>query len=182
MSLHNTRVLVAGMGNVLRGDDGFGIEVVRRLKSHPDLPPEVSVIEAGSAGLPLVQDLLDGYSMLIIVDAVSQGKPPGTVVTLEPAVPDVRGSAWEEIGALVGDPHTTVPSRVLLLARALGALPEKVVIVGCEPHTVDELQMSLTPPVAAAVDETVERVLTLAQSWLAGELVKTEASAVPRTP
>ena len=72
------RVLVAGMGNALRGDDGFGIEVVRRLNQRSDLPPEVRVIEVGIGGIPLVQELLDRYGLLIIVDAVaglSSAKP-----------------------------------------------------------------------------------------------------------
>lgn len=154
------------MGNVLRGDDGFGIEVARRLQQHPELPPEVSVVEVGIAGVPLVQDLLEGYGLLIIVDAVSKCKPPGTLVMLEPTVPDISGTPWEEVGELLGDPHTTTPSRVLLLAQALGALPEKVVIVGCEPQVVDEMQMTLSPQVAAAVPVAVDQVIALVQDWL----------------
>ncbi len=157
---------MAGMGNVLHGDDGFGIEVARRLQRHPELPPEVSVVEVGIGGVPLVQDLLDGYEMLVIVDAVSKGKPPGTLVTLTPQVPDLSGTPWEEVGELLGDPHTTNPSRVLLIARALGALPDRVVIVGCEPQTYEELGLELSPPVTAAVPLAVDRVIALAREWL----------------
>lgn len=160
------RVLVAGMGNALRGDDGFGIEVVRRLNQRSDLPPEVRVIEVGIGGIPLVQELLDRYGLLIIVDAVAGGRPPGTVVTLAPQLPDLSSASWEEVGALLGDPHTATPSRVLLLARALGALPQEVRIIGCEPLAADEVSLTLSPSVAAAVEEAVERVLTLARTWL----------------
>lgn len=160
------RILVAGMGNLLRGDDGFGIEVVRRLSQRTDLPPEVHAVEVGIAGIPLVQDLLDGYGMLIILDATSGGRPPGTVVTLAPELPDLADASWEEIGTLLGDPHTATPSRVLLLAQALGALPEKVVIVGCEPQVVDEMQMTLSPQVAAAVPVAVDQVIALVQDRL----------------
>ncbi len=161
------RVLVAGMGNLLRGDDGFGIEVIRRLNERTDLPPEVRSVEVGIAGIPLVQELLDGYGMLIIVDAVAGGRAPGAIVTLAPTLPDLADASWEDVGALVGDPHTATPSRVLLLARAVGSLPERVFIVGCEPVATDELHQALSAPVAAAVEPAVERVMTLACSWLA---------------
>ncbi len=160
------RVLVAGMGNLLRGDDGFGIEVVRRLSQRTDLPPEVCTIEVGIAGIPLVQELLDGYGMLIIVDATAGGRPPGTLVTLAPQLPDLDDASWEDVGTLLGDPHTATPSRVLLLARALGSLPKRVLIVGCEPVVCDELILGLSPPVAATVDEAMERVMALARAWL----------------
>jgi len=166
MTAHARRVLVAGMGNLLRGDDGFGIEVIRRLGERTDLPPEVRAIEVGIAGIPLVQELLNGYGLLIIVDAVAGGRPPGTVVTLAPQVPDLANATWQQVGTLVGDPHTATPSRVLLLARALGSLPEQVFIVGCEPAATDEMQLGLSEPVAAGVETAVERVVTLARTWL----------------
>lgn len=155
------RVLVAGMGNVLRGDDGFGVEVVRRLAVRQDLPPGVRVIEVGIGGIPLVQELLDGYDLLILVDAVRTAQAPGTLVVLEPTLPDLDGASWEEVTSLVGDPHTTNPSRVLLLARAVGALPSRVLLVGCEALDCEDMRMSLTPPVAACVDRAVQRILEL---------------------
>lgn len=155
------RVLVAGVGNVLRGDDGFGVEVVRRLAERQNLPPGVRIVEVGIGGIPLVQELLDGYDLLILVDAVRTGRPPGTLVVLEPTLPDLDGASWEEVTALVGDPHTTDPSRVLLLARAAGVLPSRVLLVGCEALDCEDLRMSLTPPVAAGVDLAVERILGL---------------------
>jgi len=173
------RILVAGMGNLLRGDDGFGIEVVRRLSQRTDLPPDVRAVEVGIAGIPLVQELLDGYGMLIIVDAVTGGRSAGTVVTLAPELPDLADASWEEIGTLLGDPHTATPSRVLLLARALGSLPEHVFIVGCEPVVCEEMSLNLSPPVAAAVDEAVERVVTLARNWLNKGALPAGRVAVP---
>ncbi|MGH2399682.1 MAG: hydrogenase maturation protease [bacterium] len=160
----SSRILVAGMGNTLRGDDGFGIEVVRQMRQLPGLPPGVSVVESGIAGVSLAQDLLDGYEMLIIVDSTSTGGAPGTIVTLEPDVPPVAGAAAHGPGGGVGDPHTTTPSRVLLLARALGALPRRVVIVGCEPLAPDGVEPGLSPPVASAVPRAVEMILELVRS------------------
>jgi hydrogenase maturation protease len=163
------RILIAGMGNVLRADNGFGVEVVRRLAQHADFPDGVDVVEVGSGGITLVQKLFDGYDFLIIVDAARRGKPPGTVSVLEPHVPDIAGRSWEELGGLLGDLHETDPSRVLLLARALGTLPKKVLIVGCEPDTTDELRTALSAPVAGAVAEASDRVVSLVGSWVSRE-------------
>lgn len=160
------RILVAGLGNVLRGDDGFGIAVVRRLQQRPDLPAGVRVTEVGIGGIALVQELLDGYGLLIVVDAVAGGAPPGTVTTLRAEAPDPAGLGAEEARALVGDPHTTTPARVFLLARALGVLPDEVYLVGCEPLECDEVRLGLTRPVARAVDEAADRVVALARDWL----------------
>ncbi len=65
-----SRVLVAGMGNVLRRDDGFGVEVAQRLTRSAVLPGEVKIIEVGIGGVHLVQELMDGYEALVIIDAV----------------------------------------------------------------------------------------------------------------
>jgi len=95
-----------------------------------------------------------------------------TLVTLAPQLPDLDDASWEDVGTLLGDPHTATPSRVLLLARALGSLPKRVLIVGCEPVSCDELILGLSPSVAATVDEAVERVMALARAWLGnGSLV-----------
>jgi hydrogenase maturation protease len=155
------------MGNLLRGDDGFGIEVIRRLRERADLPASVRAVDVGTGGIPLVRELLDGYELLIIVNAVSRGKPPGTLVTLNPQAPDMRALSPDELGALIGDPHTRAPSRVLLLAGALGVLPEKTVIVGCEAEGYPGTRLALSEPVATAVDRAADHVTALAQSWLA---------------
>lgn len=145
------RTLVAGFGNELRGDDGFGVEVVRRLREGV-LPDGVDVIEVGTAGIRLAQELLTRYDRLVIVDATTRGASPGTVYVSE--VESVEAAT--EV-----DPHVAVPARALGVAKALGALPGRVFIVGCEPGEVDELTTELTPPVRAAVDVVLAHVRRL---------------------
>ena len=168
------KVLVAGMGNMLRGDDGFGVEVVRRLQGQ-DVPAGVEVVEAGSAGIGLVQKLMDGYDFLIVVDAATRGKAPGTLYTLKPMVEELAGLEWDQLSSVLGDLHDTDPTRVLLIAKALGILPKKVLIVACEPTSCEELETTLSGPVAKAVDAAVDRALELARGWLdrEGESVMT---------
>lgn len=143
------RTLVAGFGNVLRGDDGFGVEVIRRLRERMATRPGVDTMEVGTAGIRLAQELLTPYDRLVIVDAAARGGAPGTVY-----VSELHGV---ESAAAV-DPHLAVPASALAVAKALGALPRQVFIVGCEPAEVDELTTELSVPVRAAVDVALERI------------------------
>lgn len=153
-------VLVAGVGNVLRGDDGFGIAVVQQLAKRRDLPPTVTVVEVGIGGISLVQDLLDGYDVLLIVDAVDRGGAPGTIYLLEPEVPDLAQWPFEQRQDFLADMHMTTPSRALILARALGVLPPIVYMLGCQPITCDDLVIGLSEPVECAVAPSVERLIS----------------------
>lgn len=148
------RTLVAGFGNVLRGDDGFGVEVIRRLAEGP-IPAGVELMDVGTGGIRLAQELLGGYDRLIIVDAMNDGDAPGTLYVR--AVEGITDAT--EI-----DMHLAVPSRALTLAKALNSLPPEVYLIGCEPLHVEELAMDLSPPVSAAVEAAVARVRELLAS------------------
>jgi hydrogenase maturation protease len=146
------RTLVAGFGNVLRGDDGFGVEVVRRLRESERPLADVDLMEVGTAGIRLAQELLTPYDRLIVVDAMARGGAPGTVYVSEVQSVESAGEV---------DMHLAVPARALAVAKALGALPRRVFIVGCEPGDVDELTTELTPAVQAAVEIALEHVRRL---------------------
>ena len=150
------RVLVAGMGNDLRQDDGFGIAVVRRFEAS-SVPQGVRVYEAGIAGIGLVQELMDGYEALIVVDATDRDAEPGTVFLLEAEVPAQEAMTEGSRQELLADTHLTVPSQALTLSRALGILPSSVYILGCQPKECG-LGMELSQPVERGVTEAVERL------------------------
>ena len=147
-----TRTLVAGFGNVLRGDDGFGVAVLRRLGERGVASDSVELLDVGTGGIRMAQELITPYDRLIIIDAATRGAAPGTVYSL--IVDGVQPT--REI-----DMHTTVPSRALEVAQAFGPLPAEVYLVGCEPLSVDELTTELSPVVAGAIDEAVRRVEAL---------------------
>jgi len=147
-----TRTLIAGFGNVLRGDDGFGVEVLRRLAERGMASESVELLDVGTGGIRLAQELMTPFDRLIIVDATTRGGVPGSVYTL--AVDEVRPT--REI-----DMHTTVPSRALEVAQALGPLPAAIYLVGCEPASVDELTTDLSPVVDAAVDRAIQEIEAL---------------------
>lgn len=147
-----TRMIVAGFGNVLRGDDGFGVEVVRRLQQSGVAPDGTVCLEVGTGGIALAQELLTPCDRLIIVDAMERGGAPGNIYLLR--VDDVEPSRSVDM-------HMAVPARALGLARALGTLPPEVFMVGCEPAVVDELTMELSDPVTAAVSSALDIVESL---------------------
>lgn len=152
-------MLVAGMGNDLRRDDGFGIAVVRSFVRE-GTPEGVRAIEAGIAGLGLVQELMDGYEALIILDATDRGGLPGTVYLLEAEVPELEDFTPEYRQDFLADTHYTVPSKALILARALGVLPDRTYILGCQPRE-SELGMGLSLPVERGVEEAAGRLREL---------------------
>lgn len=147
-----TRTLVAGFGNALRGDDGFGVEVIRRLHDAGVPNEDVALLDVGIGGIRLAQELLGAYDRLIVVDAMRRGGAPGSVYVL--AVDDIEPATSIDL-------HQAIPSRALAVAKALGALPREVYLVGCEPTEVDELVMELSLPVNAAVDDAVVRIRQL---------------------
>ncbi len=161
-----TRVLIACVGNVLRGDDGFGVVVAEEL-ARRSLPPGVDLIETGIGGLSIVQQLMDGYDAMIVVDAVDRGTAPGTVFVLDPRVADPNSLSTDEWRQHFSNLHLAEPSRILLLARAAGVLPAHVQLVGCQPERIEEYDPTLTPSVQRAVPVAAARALELATSLLA---------------
>jgi hydrogenase maturation protease len=151
------RVLVGCFGNVLRGDDGFGVAVARALAER-DLPPEVHVLDVGIGGISLVQELLDPADALVLVDAVDLGREPGTVLVLDPDVLDVATLPVTERRDLLADMHYATPERALMLARGLGVLPDTILMVGCQADDAERYGQGLSPAVAAAVDVAAAQV------------------------
>ncbi|NIJ13799.1 hydrogenase maturation protease [Saccharomonospora amisosensis] len=150
------RVLIAGIGNVFFGDDGFGVEVATRL-AEQRLPPGVVAADFGISGLHLAYEMLGGeHELTILVDAAPRGGTPGTLYLIEP---DPNECADAAPGGV--DAHGMAPATVLGLLRRLGGTPGRVLVLGCEPASVTE-GIGLSEPVSAAVDEAVIRVLELA--------------------
>jgi hydrogenase maturation protease len=149
------RVLVAGIGNVFMADDGFGVEVARRLGER-ELPPGVDVVDFGIRGMDLVFALGEGYDVALFVDAVPRGEAPGTLFVIEPELK-------EPDEPVMLDAHGMDPVKVLALASQLGPVPERILVVGCEPQVAmtgdeEELVGDLSEPVRAALDGAVELV------------------------
>lgn len=143
------RTLIAGFGNVLRGDDGFGITVLDHLRARGNLPPGVMLLEVGTGGLQLAQALLDHYDRVIVVDAMSNGGPPGSLYVQ-------RVESVEAARAV--DLHLAVPAQALAVAQAMKPLPPEVYLVGCEPLETEELRIGLSLAVEEAVGRAAKAI------------------------
>lgn len=169
MSAARPRVLVAGIGNVFLGDDGFGVEVVRRLR-YVSLPERVDVVDYGIRGLHLAYDLLDGrHGLLILVDALPMGERPGTlgVVEVDLVDPNWTMRPADVLDTPATDAHGMDPETVLRLMLGLGGRVSRVLVVGCQPAVLSE-RMELSPAVRAAVDGAIQMVVDLVTEELAG--------------
>jgi hydrogenase maturation protease len=149
------RVLVAGIGNIFLGDDGFGVAVAQRLEVL-GLPVGARAEDFGIRSLHLAYELLEGYDLLVLIDAVPMGEPPGTVKLLAPGRTDRDGEPV--MPAVEG--HSLSPAGVLATLAGLGGAIEEVIIVGCEPAQLDE-GIGLSGVVAAAVEPAAQAVTRL---------------------
>jgi hydrogenase maturation protease len=151
-------ILVAGIGNIFLGDDAFGSEVARRLLQLPRMPG-ICVIDFGIRGLDLMYRLTDDCQAAILIDAVPRGEPPGTLFLLEP---QIDSDESPELPVML-DAHSMDSLKVLRAAKAMGALPAQIFIVGCEPSPLpddneEEMQLEMSAPVRGAIDEAVVMV------------------------
>src|SRR3954462_1752586 len=149
------RVLVAGIGNVFFADDGFGVAVAQRLQER-ERPRGVDVVDFGIRGMDLVFALGEGYDVALFVDAMPRGESPGTVFLIEPQLE-------EPDEPVMLDAHGMDPVKVLSLAGQLGPVPERILVIGCQPLTgvggdEEELVGELSDPVKAAVGVAAELV------------------------
>lgn len=147
-----SRTLVAGIGNIFLGDDGFGCEVVRALLQE-ELPADVRVFDYGIRSLDLAYALLEPYGHVIFVDAIALGGEPGSVYMLQPD--------GDEHDAVIPDPHSMDPRKLLAMARSLGEVRAKLDIIGCEPQDFgDEFEgrMGLSAIVASAIPHALAAV------------------------
>ena len=134
------RTLVACLGNIFLGDDGFGMEVARRL-AREDLPEGTRVTDYGIRGMHLAYDLAEGWDATILVDAAPRGGKPGTVYVIEPEreqPTDGGGTSLSLTESMLFDPHGMQPDVMLGMTGMLGAEAGRVLVVGCEPVSVAE--------------------------------------------
>lgn len=147
-------ILIAGIGNIFCGDDGFGVEVARRLLSNPHRDG-VRIVDFGIRGFDLAYALQDGYETTILVDAYPHGRQPGTVTVIEPNLDQLETDPGNFV-----QPHAMNPMNVLRLAKAMNAAKNRILLVGCEPLNLggDEGHIGLSETVEAAVGTAVKEI------------------------
>jgi hydrogenase maturation protease len=148
-------ILVAGIGNAWLRDDGFGGAVARRLEQR-ELPDGVAVMDAGTGGLDLAYEVMRGFDALVLLDVSRQGGEPGTLYVME--VPEDSIEAQIEDGDTI-NPHAMDPQTVLRFVKSIGAWPGKVIVIACEPASVEEMGWGLSGQVESAVERAADVVV-----------------------
>ncbi|HET9529076.1 MAG TPA: hydrogenase maturation protease [Blastocatellia bacterium] len=157
-------ILIAGIGNIFLGDDGFGCEVAKRL-ARRELPDGVRVVDYGIRGFDLAYALMDGDDVTIFVDATPRGGEPGTLYAIEPDLSELDKLDGRE---MMVETHGMNPLKVLSMVKSMGGQLKRILLVGCEPATLgpEEGQMGPSEPVEAAVDEAVSLIESLVRDLL----------------
>lgn len=156
----SNNILIACVGNIFLGDDGFGVEVARALDSI-DLPEQAAVVDFGIRGLDVAYALLDPWRAVVIVDAMARGGSPGDLYLLE--------IEPENAGEATFDPHSMDPARALALARTFGEVSAPIYVVGCEPAVLAdqfEGEIGLSAPVSSAIPEAARMIERLIRRLL----------------
>lgn len=158
------KILIAGVGNELRQDDAFGVLLAQKLQQDASFPPSVKVFEIGSAGIHLVQQLFDGYDVLILLDIVKWGGSAGTIHFKEVEVKDIAQLPRDEKNDFLADMHYINPLKALMMAKAINVLPKKVFFLGCESEEHEEIGIGISAAVEAALPVAFEKV----KDWIMG--------------
>ncbi len=165
MTNNHPKILIAGIGNELRQDDAFGMILASRILEEAVLHENIKVIEAGSAGIHLVQELYDKYDMVVILDTVQWGDAPGTVSLKEIEVKDVREMPTEQKNSFFADMHYINPVKALMMAKALNIIPEKVYFLGCEAADIDDIDVGMSPVVLNAIPVAYNKLIDWINSF-----------------
>ena len=152
------RVLVLGIGNILWGDEGFGVRAVEAFHARFEVPERVTVLDGGTQGLYLV-NFVEQADRLLVFDAIDYGLEPGTLhVVRDDEVPKFTGAKKMSL-------HQTGFQEVLSAADLLGRYPERLALVGCQPLDLEHWGGPLTDPVRAAIEPAVAAAVTILQGW-----------------
>lgn len=152
-------ILIAAVGNLWLGDDGFAGEVAKELRARGPAD-DVAVADFGTSGLDLAYEVMRGYDALILIDVSRQGEAPGTLYVMEADPDDVDGQV--EDGQML-DPHGMDPETVLRFVKYVGGWPGRVFVVACEPEIVEDVGFGLSDPVSASLTRAAEVVLETVQ-------------------
>jgi hydrogenase maturation protease len=153
-----SRVLILGIGNILWGDEGFGVRAVEEFHRRYVLPANVTVLDGGTQGLYLL-DYVTATDRLLVFDAIDYHLPPGTLKCVEgDEVPKFTGAKKMSL-------HQTGFQEVLSAADLLGRCPTSLVLIGCQPLDLEAWGGSLTLPVSAALPAAIAAAITVLERW-----------------
>ena len=149
------KILVAGVGNLLKHDDGLGIHLIEKLKEI-NLPDNVEIMDLGTSGMDILYHS-ENFDKIIFLDAIKVGKSPGTVYRIKPRDVEVGENSLRDI--IYMSMHEIDLEKVIALGRKLGQMPNDIVIIGCEPKETNMIKIALTKEVKTAIPNIIQLVL-----------------------
>ncbi|RLG54027.1 MAG: coenzyme F420 hydrogenase [Thermoproteota archaeon] len=152
--MRDKKILIAGIGDLLRSDDGFGPRVVNKLENM-SLPKNVVVKDYGTSGLDLIFDL-ENYDEVIFVDAIDFEGKAGEIKVIEPKPRKINQK--EVVGVINFSLHEIDLEKIIELASSLNILPRRTIIIGCKPKDLS-FGLKLSEEVEKAIDRTIEIIL-----------------------
>ncbi|MBA3648695.1 MAG: hydrogenase maturation protease [Chitinophagales bacterium] len=157
---HNLpNILIAGVGNELRQDDAFGVLLSQKLQQEATFPSSIKVMEIGSGGIHLVQQLFDQYDVLILLDIVKWGGQAGTIHFKEVEVKDIAQLPAAERNEFLSDMHYINPLKALMMAKAMNILPKHVLFLGCESEEYEEIGIGVSMAVSNAIPVAFQKIV-----------------------
>lgn len=162
MAPNAPKILIAGVGNELRQDDAFGVLLAAKLQAECTFPDSVKIMEMGSAGIHLVQQLFDNYEVLIILDIVKWGGAAGTIHFKEVDIKDITTLPKDEQNAFLADMHYINPVKALMMAKAMNLLPPQVLFLGCESEEHEEMGIGIS----TAVSNSMNNACSIIKDWV----------------
>ncbi len=149
-------ILILGLGNLVHADDGLGVHAIHLLQLDPRVPPDVTLLDGGTQGLSLIPHI-SGFKRVLVIDAVDVGEAPGTLLRLEgKSLDNLPGKATV---------HALGFADLMIALKLLGDAPDEVVLIGVQPQSVSGWSPELTPPVALALEQIPNLVLSQIEAW-----------------
>ena len=148
------KVLICGLGNPLKLDDGIGPSVITELEKH-ELPEDVDTADFGISGFKCALGIAD-YDKVVFVDAIQMGKEPGKIYRIALTEQELLESP--SLNSFTFSLHESDLEMILATAALLGSYPKEVVIIGCEPKS-SGYGVGMSEEVEQARDEIIEYVL-----------------------
>lgn len=149
-------IIVLGLGNILRGDEGVGVHALEALREGYRLPPNVVLVDGGTAGFRLLESIA-GADRLLVLDAVDAGAKPGTLFQFTPdqLPPATVSASLHEAG---------LPDLLAWLEATESRRPETV-IIGVQAGSISPWKLDLSGPVRAALPQLIELALDQLARW-----------------
>jgi hydrogenase maturation protease len=151
------KITLLGLGSILMRDDGVGVHAVKALQERFEAPPELDIVDGGTAGLDLLP-FLEGRDRVLFVDAVDFGQEPGFIGEL--VNDDIPAFFSKDKGSL----HHLGLTDVLATARLLNIVPEEICLIGIQPQGI-EMGLELTEVLQQKLDLLVTRIIDKLRDW-----------------